>query len=301
MVINIAFSDKYLYSLPQGHRFPIEKYELVKQQLVYEGTATEGQFIDPGLVEEELILKVHDKQYWSALKELTLDAKSVRKIGLPLHEQSINRARNSVAGTVFSAQQALEKGIGLNLSGGTHHAYKTHGEGFCFLNDLAIAATFLLDTKEASQILIVDLDVHQGNGTAKIFEGDKRVFTFSMHGQNNYPLHKEKSDLDVALEAGISDHDYLNILFDKLNYLLKTVNPDFVFFQAGVDVFEGDKLGKLALTKEGVKNRDKLVISTCHQNNIPLTITMGGGYAKKLPDLIDAHCNTFRTAMHQFS
>uniref|UniRef100_UPI00404B868D histone deacetylase family protein n=1 Tax=Fulvivirga sp. TaxID=1931237 RepID=UPI00404B868D len=300
-MIKFAFSNKYIYPLPDGHRFPIEKYELVKEQLIYEGTIHEEQVYDPGLVDEKLILDVHTEEYWHSLRDLTIGVRAAKKIGLPVNEMSVNRARNSVAGTVSSALLAKERNIAINLSGGTHHAYASHGEGFCFLNDLAIAASYLLNSKIAHQILIIDLDVHQGNGTAKIFENDKRVFTFSMHGKANYPLHKEKSDLDIALPTGINDDDYLSVLSKNLNELVTKVNPDFVFFQAGVDVMKGDKLGKMNLTKEGVKQRDELVIESCKSYNIPIVITMGGGYSEKLKDLIEAHCNTFRVAVRLYS
>jgi acetoin utilization deacetylase AcuC-like enzyme len=300
-VIKFAFSNKYIYQLSDGHRFPIEKYELVKEQLIYEGTIHEEQVYDPGLVDEKLILDVHTEEYWHSLRDLTIGVRAAKKIGLPVNEMSVNRARNSVAGTVSSALLAKEHNIAINLSGGTHHAYASHGEGFCFLNDLAIAASYLLNSKIAHQILIIDLDVHQGNGTAKIFENDKRVFTFSMHGKANYPLHKEKSDLDIALPTGINDDDYLSVLSKNLNELVTKVNPDFVFFQAGVDVMKGDKLGKMNLTKEGVKQRDELVIESCKSYNIPIVITMGGGYSEKLKDLIEAHCNTFRVAVRLYS
>nr|WP_246202646.1 histone deacetylase [Fulvivirga lutimaris] len=287
--------------MPDGHRFPIEKYELVKEQLVYEGTIHEEQVYDPGLVDEKLILDVHTAEYWYSLRDLTIGIKAAKKIGLPVNEMSVNRARNSVAGTVSSALLAKEHSIAINLSGGTHHAYAGHGEGFCFLNDLAIAALHLLNNKLASRILIIDLDVHQGNGTAKIFENDKRVFTFSMHGKANYPMHKEKSDLDIALPTGINDKDYLTVLSKNIDELVTKINPDFVFFQAGVDVMKGDKLGKMHLSKAGVKQRDELVIERCKSYNIPLVITMGGGYSEKLKDLVEAHCNTFRTAVKHYS
>ncbi len=300
-MIELAFSDKYIYQLPEGHRFPIEKYELVKEQLVYEGTILENQLFDPGLVSEELIMSVHSKIYWSHLKRLSLPPKEVRRIGLPVTDLSVKRARNSVAGTVEASKRALENGLGINLSGGTHHAYADHGEGFCVLNDLAIASKNLINNYLIKQILIVDLDVHQGNGTAKIFEQDERVFTFSMHGENNYPLKKETSDLDIPLPKDTDDAYYLNTLSLNLKAVLKKIEPQFVFFQSGVDVMKGDKLGKLALTKEGVKQRDEIVIDMCKRLSIPLTITMGGGYSSKLLDLVDAHCNTFRTAIDHYS
>lgn len=298
--IKLAFSDKYIYDLPEGHRFPIEKYELVKQQLVYEGTISEDQVYDPGLATEEQILKVHTAAYWERLKTLSLDKKAVRKIGLPVNATSLKRAQNSVAGTISAARNALNVGVGINLAGGTHHAYADHGEGFCVLNDIAISALDLLSADKVSKILVVDLDVHQGNGTAKIFETDSRVFTFSMHGEHNYPLHKEKSDLDIALPLHCADQEYLDLLKQVLPDLLGNVKPDVVYFQAGVDVLAIDKLGKLSLTKAGLQQRDNLVIEACFQNQIPLVITMGGGYSQKLTDLVDAHCNTFRKAIATF-
>lgn len=296
-MIKLAFSDKYIYELPEGHRFPIEKYELVKQQLVHEGTITDEQVYNPGLASDVQILKVHTAQYWESLKTLSLDKKAIRKIGLPVTRCSLKRAQNSVAGTISAARYALKDGVGINLAGGTHHAYAGHGEGFCVLNDIAISAMGILSEDEAASILVIDLDVHQGNGTAKIFENDKRVFTFSMHGENNYPLHKEKSDLDVALPLNCDDDYYLQQLKNILPQLIASVSPDIIYFQAGVDVLATDKLGKLALTKHGVKQRDEFVIKSCHINKIPLVITMGGGYSQKLTDLVEAHCNTFRTAL----
>ncbi|MEP2770982.1 MAG: histone deacetylase [Fulvivirga sp.] len=299
-MIKLAFSNKYIYELPEGHRFPIEKYELVKQQLVYEGTIAEEQVYDPGLAIEEQILKVHTPEYWESLKTLSLDRKAIRKIGLPVTATSLKRAQNSVAGTITAAQNALKDGVGINLAGGTHHAYADHGEGFCVLNDIAISIKDLITINEVNKVLIVDLDVHQGNGTAKIFENDTRVFTFSMHGENNYPLHKEKSDLDVALPLNCSDQIYLEKLHQVLPDLIKTVKPDIVYFQAGVDVLAFDKLGKLALSKNGLKQRDEFVINACYEKQIPLVITMGGGYSQKLTDLVDAHCNTFRAAISSY-
>jgi acetoin utilization deacetylase AcuC-like enzyme len=300
-VIKFAFSSQYIYQLPEGHRFPIEKYELVKQQLVYEGTIYESQVFDPGLVDEALILSIHTKEYWERLKYLTLSHKEIRKIGLPVTEMSVKRSMNSVAGTVRSAENALEIGIGANLSGGTHHAYAGHGEGFCLLNDIAIATQYLLDQKSIKKILIVDLDVHQGNGTAKIFEKENRVFTFSVHGKENYPLHKEISDRDIELPKTVTDEQYLDVIKTNLNQLIESVKPEFIFYQSGVDVMIGDRLGKIGLSRGAVKHRDRIVISTCHQHTIPLVITMGGGYSKLLKDLVDAHCNTFREVVHLYS
>lgn len=299
-MIKLAFSDKYIYDLPEGHRFPIEKYVLVKEQLVYEGTIEERQLYDPGLATDDQILKIHSREYWQKLSTLSLDQKEIRKIGLPVTEISLMRARNSVAGTISAAKNALESGLGINLAGGTHHAYADHGEGFCVLNDIAIASKVMLDERLAGQILVVDLDVHQGNGTAKIFENEKRVFTFSIHGENNYPLKKEKSDLDIALPLQTNDEKYLKVLDEKLPELIDLTRPDIIFFQSGVDVLDTDKLGKLSLTKAGAKTRDEIVVKACKSHEIPLVITMGGGYSNRLADLLDAHCNTIRTALSAF-
>ncbi|MGK7389858.1 MAG: histone deacetylase family protein [Candidatus Cyclobacteriaceae bacterium M2_1C_046] len=296
----LAFSDKYFYKLPEGHRFPIDKYELVKEQLIYEGTITPDNIFDPGLIDQDIILLTHTPEYWNKLKNLQLSYREIRKIGLPVTEISVKRARNSVAGTVASADIALEEGVGMNLAGGTHHAYADHGEGFCALNDIAIASNYLLHGKKVSQILVVDLDVHQGNGTAAIFKDEPRVFTFSAHGANNYPLNKEKSDLDIAIPAGTTDEIYLNILYDHVPKVIEKVQPDIIFYQSGVDILHSDKLGKLAITKNGCKARDELVISHCKSSQIPLVITMGGGYTARLADLVDAHCNTFRSAIHHY-
>ncbi|MEQ8928127.1 MAG: histone deacetylase [Fulvivirga sp.] len=299
-MIKLAFSDKYIYKLPDGHRFPIDKYETVKEQLVYEGTVKESQIVDPGLVDEQWILQAHTEKYWKSLHELTILEKERKKIGLPLTELSVKRARNSVAGTLFAIDEALNHGLGINLSGGTHHAYESHGEGFCLLNDLAIGSKYLLNQKLASKILIVDLDVHQGNGTAHIFRKEDRVFTFSMHGKGNYPIKKEQSDLDIELQDRVSDDEYLSKLQTVLPYLIEKVSPDFILYQSGVDVMEGDRLGKMALTKEGVKQRDSFVLNCAKHNGIPLAVTMGGGYSAKFTNLVEAHCNTVRVGLDLF-
>jgi acetoin utilization deacetylase AcuC-like enzyme len=293
----IAWSGRFLYTLPEGHRFPIGKYELVKDQLLHEGTITEDNLYDPGLVDEETILLTHTADYWQKLKNLSLTPKEIRKIGLPVTELVVNRARNSVAGTISSAEHALEHGIGMNLAGGTHHAYADHGEGFCILNDIAIANNYLLYNQKAEKILIIDLDVHQGNGTAHIFRNEDRVFTFSIHGENNYPLIKEKSDLDIGLPVGTEDDYYLEVIREYVPEIIKKVQPDIIFYQSGVDILKNDKLGKVNISLKGTLIRDKIVIQSCHEENIPLVITMGGGYTATLRELVEGHCNTFRTAI----
>lgn len=292
----LATSDHYTLDLPAGHRFPIAKYALIKAQLLWQGIAEADDFYDPGLCAEGDILRVHTAEYWHKVRNLKLSPAEVRRLGLPQSPQLVRRSLSSSAGTVQSALHALHDGIALNLAGGTHHAFADRGEGFCVLNDQAIAAAHLLAHGLARQILIVDLDVHQGDGTAAIFADEPRVFTFSMHAGANYPLRKEVSDLDVPLALGTGDAEYLRILTDTLPALLTRVQPDFIFYQAGVDVLATDKLGKLALTPAGCRQRDALVLGLCHAHHIPVAATMGGGYSERLADIVDAHCATFGVA-----
>jgi acetoin utilization deacetylase AcuC-like enzyme len=296
----LATSERYSITLPTGHRFPIAKYELIREQLLWQGVAPPEDFYDPGLAREEDILRVHSADYWQRVRGLQLTAAEVRRLGLPQSPELVRRSLSSVAGTVQSARNALQDGIGLSLAGGTHHAFRDRGEGFCVLNDIAVAAAHLLHHGLARQVLVVDLDVHQGDGTASIFRAEPRVFTFSMHAGANYPLRKEQSDLDVPLALGTDDATYLRMLRDMLAPLLAQVQPDFIFFQAGVDVLATDKLGKLALSPEGCRQRDEYVLRLCQQHHLPVAVSMGGGYSERLSDIVDAHCNTFRMAYEVF-
>ena len=295
--LSIFFSDQYLYTLPDHHRFPIDKYILVKEQLVYQGIIQQTQLTDPGLCHEDDILRVHTSEYWQAVKTQSLPPRMVRRIGLPNTEFSVKRARSSVAGTIAAAESALQTGLGINLAGGTHHAYPDRGEGFSTLNDIAIASRRLLKRKLVDRILIVDLDVHQGNGNAFIFQNDPAVFTFSMHGKANYPLKKEQSDWDIGLPTGTEDKEYLALLEQALPKLIKQQQPQMVFYQSGVDVLATDKLGKLALSKEGCRRRDELVFEHCSLQRIPVVTTMGGGYSKRMADIVNAHCNTIQVGL----
>lgn len=295
-MLKIAFDPIYHHPLPQGHRFPMEKYSLLPEQLIYEGTCSEANFFAPGMLSETQILRSHREAYWQKLKTLSLSKAEERKTGFPLSAQLVERERRINQGTIECAIHALENGVALNIAGGTHHAYSDRGEGFCLLNDIAIASHYLLDRNLAKQILVVDLDVHQGNGTAEIMADEKRVFTFSMHGAKNYPLHKEKSDLDIELEDGIEDRDYLKILDRELKTLMDTVQPDFIFFQSGVDVLKTDKLGRLGMSIAGCKQRDQLVFEAAKNAAIPVVASMGGGYSERLADIVEAHANTYRLA-----
>ncbi|MBC6609834.1 histone deacetylase [Hymenobacter sp. BT507] len=292
----LATFDRYTLALPPTHRFPIAKYALIREQLLWQGIAPPDDFYDPGLCAEEDVLRVHTPEYWAKVRDQQLSPAEVRRLGLPQTPQLVLRSLSSSAGTLQSARHALREGVALNLAGGTHHAFADRGEGFCVLNDQAIAAAYLLHHQLARQVLIVDLDVHQGDGTASIFQHEPRVFTFSMHAGANYPLRKEQSDLDLPLPLGTTDAAYLDLLSQTLPHLLSEVQPDFVFYQAGVDVLSTDKLGKLALTKAGCQRRDELVLGLCRQRGLPVAVSMGGGYSERLADIVDAHCNTFRVA-----
>lgn len=299
-MIYIAHHQIYAHPLPEGHRFPMLKYELLPEQLKREGTCFENQFFAPNRIKDEHVLRTHSASYYKELLNLSLTKKQIRRIGFPLSEALIERECVIVQGTIKGCEHALLNGIAFNIAGGTHHAFYDRGEAFCLLNDQAIAANYLLHTKTVSQILIVDLDVHQGNGTAALFQNNPKVFTFSMHGKANYPFQKEKSDLDIALEDHTQDSEYLDLLEEHLGSLIKTLSPDFVFYLSGVDVLKEDKLGRLALSLEGAQKRDELVLSLCHEHKIPVQCSMGGGYAHDVNLIVEAHANTYRTAVNLF-
>jgi acetoin utilization deacetylase AcuC-like enzyme len=299
-MLKIAHSPIYQHPLPEGHRFPMLKYELIPEQLLYEGTCTQENFFSPNPVDEKWILRTHDKTYWEDLKNLRLDPKMIRKIGFPLSEQLVLRETIITQGSIDCSVYAQKYGISMNVAGGTHHAYTNRGEGFCLLNDVAIASNYLLDNGLATKILVIDLDVHQGNGTAEIFQNEPRVFTFSMHGKENYPLHKEHSDLDIELKTFTKDDEYLAILFETLPKLFQEQKPDFLFYISGVDILETDKLGKLSVSIQGCYRRDEFVFEQAIKNKLPIVVSMGGGYSPKITDIIEAHCNTFRLAEKMF-
>ena len=278
----------------------MEKYDLLPKQLMYDGTCIQEDFFVPKPIDLSIIERVHEPEYIKKLRTLTLNKSEARKIGFPLSKELVEREIIIAGGTIQGSMKAFETGIAMNIAGGTHHAFKGHGEAFCLLNDQAIAAQYLLDKKLVDRILIVDLDVHQGNGTAEIFQSNPNVFTFSMHGQKNYPFHKEQSDLDIALEDDCNDADFLRILKKILPGLIAKTRPDFIFYLCGVDVLKTDKLGRLGLTVAGCKQRDVFVLELCKKNNIPVQCSMGGGYSKEIKVIVDAHANTFRAAKHIF-
>jgi acetoin utilization deacetylase AcuC-like enzyme len=295
-MLKIAYHPIYCHPLPEGHRFPMEKYELLPRQLIHEGTCREENFFEPEFPDPKYILNVHQTDYFERLQDLKLSNKEIRRSGFPLSQALVNREMIIADGTMKAVHYSLQHGIAFNIAGGTHHAFTDHAEAFCLLNDQAIAARYLQQERMASKILIVDLDVHQGNGTAEIFRNDPSVFTFSMHGKGNYPFKKEESDLDIEIPDGSGDQEYLNILKDTLPDLIKKQKPDFIFYLSGVDILETDKLGRLSCTLNGSKERDRFVLQTCHNLNIPVQCSMGGGYSKEIKIILEAHANTYRLA-----
>jgi acetoin utilization deacetylase AcuC-like enzyme len=299
-ILKIAYNPIYAHPLPEGHRFPMLKYELIPAQLLHEGSITAGNIFSPAICPDEIVLWTHDKVYLDKLHQQTLSAKEQRHIGFPQSPALTQRELVITQGTIDCCHYAIQNGVAINVAGGTHHAFAGRGEGFCMLNDMAVAANYLLHNNIARQILIIDLDVHQGNGTAKLFENEKRVFTFSMHGRHNYPFHKEKSDLDLPLKDGITDNDYLHLLKTILPQLIETIQPDFAFFLAGVDILDTDRYGKLKVSLQGCRQRDEFVFTVLQKHRIPCAVTMGGGYSADVKIITDAHCNTFRAAIKIF-
>ncbi len=294
-MLKVAFHSQYIHPLPDGHQFPMGKYQLLAEQLMYEGTLESTHFFEPGICSDEHILTTHHRNYFTRLNELELTPREQRVSGFVHNKELIVREKRIMEGTRMCAEWALLSGAAMNIAGGTHHAYSNRGEGFCLLNDQAIAANWLLNQKYAQQILIIDLDVHQGNGTAELFQNSESVFTFSMHGKNNYPLKKESSHRDVELADGTNDYEYLTMLEFNLEEILLDFSPDFVFYQCGVDVLETDKLGRLSLSIEGCKKRDDYVFELVKKLKVPIVCTMGGGYSQEIKVIIEAHANTFRS------
>ena len=292
----IAFHPIYKHPLPEDHKFPMLKYDLLPQQILLEGIAEESDFFAPEPIDLQHVLAVHEKEYVDSLLNLSLTAKAQRKIGFPLSAELVERELRIAQGTISGCERSLQTGVAFNIAGGTHHAFSNRGEAFCMLNDQAIAAHYLLEKKWASKILIIDLDVHQGNGTAEIFQNNPKVFTFSVHGKTNYPFRKEESDLDIALADQTSDDEYLKIISETVPKLIEREKPDFIFYLSGVDILATDKLGRLGCTIEGCKKRDEIVFSNCKNYEIPVQVSMGGGYSPEIKTIINAHTNTYRVA-----
>ena len=299
-ILKIAYDPIYAHPLPEGHRFPMLKYELIPGQLLYEGTITHENIFAPQPCSREIVLLTHHEAYLDKLMNQHLSPREQRVIGFPQSPALTQRELMIAQGTIDCSAYAMQNGVAMNIAGGTHHAFADRGEGFCMLNDQAIAANYLLANNLVKKVLIIDLDVHQGNGTAKLFENDNRVFTLSMHGKNNYPFRKEKSDLDIELLDGTNDETYLKLLSNALPGIIKNVQPDIAFYLSGVDVLSTDKFGKLKLSIDGCKQRDEFVFTQLHNNKIPCVVSMGGGYSADVKIITEAHCNTFRVAKEIF-
>ena len=299
-MLKIAYSEVFRYVVPEKHRFPMQKYTMIPERLLREGTITLDNFFAPKRLTEAEILTTHTEEYWYKLKTQTLTRKEARPIGFEMTEALVDRGRHIAHATYECALYAQQYGVAMNVAGGTHHAFAGHGEGFCVFNDVCIASNLLLNRGQASKILVVDLDVHQGNGNASIMADEPRVFIFSMHGAKNYPFRKQISDLDIELDNDTGDEEYLRVLKDTLPRLLDEVAPDMIFYQSAVDVLATDKLGKLALTQAGCEARDEYVLQQAKDADIPVAIVMGGGYSEDIEDVVEAHCNTFRIAQQLY-
>ena len=276
------------------------KYELIPEQLIRENTCVDENFFSPGKIDSKIVLKTHQKEYFNRFISLRLSKKEIREIGFPLSQELVDRELQIAQGTVSGVNYSLKNGISMNIAGGTHHAFYDRGEAFCMLNDQAIAANYIIQEGLFKKILIIDLDVHQGNGTASLFNSNPNVYTLSFHGKKNYPFRKEKSDLDIEFDDNTNDKEYLKVLKETIPKVIDQFEPEFIFYLSGVDVLQNDKLGRLSLTLNGCKERDKFILQTCKVNSIPVQVSMGGGYSIVLKNIIEAHSNTFRLAQEIF-
>ncbi len=299
-MLKIAFNNNYIYPLEENHRFPMIKYELIPEQLIRENTCVDENFFSPSKIDSKIVLKTHQKEYFNRFTSLKLSKKEIREIGFPLSQELVDRELQIAQGTVSGVNYSLKNGISMNIAGGTHHAFYDRGEAFCMLNDQAIAANYIIQEGLFKKILIIDLDVHQGNGTASLFNSNPNVYTLSFHGKKNYPFRKEKSDLDIEFDDNTNDNEYLKVLKETIPKVIDQFEPEFIFYLSGVDVLQNDKLGRLSLTLNGCKERDKFILQTCKNNSIPLQVSMGGGYSIVLKNIIEAHSNTFRLAQEIF-
>ena len=297
--MRVFYTPRYYAEIGDGHIFPIRKFELVRDKLLAEGTLDPSELSEPTPASIEDVRRVHTEDYVSRLCDGTLTDKEIRRLGLPWSESLVTRSFYAVGGTIAAALQSLNDGYSSNLAGGTHHSFPDRGEGFCVLNDVAIAIRTMRSRGLIQRAAIVDCDVHQGNGTATIFAEDTETFTFSMHGANNYPLFKAHSSLDIELPDHTSDAEYLTVLSTNLEHVFEH-QPEIVFYLAGADPFGGDKLGKLSLTIDGLRSRDTAVLRACYEREVPVTTVMSGGYGKQISDTVEIHCNTIRAVKDVF-
>ncbi len=296
MALKCFYTDHFVLPLPTDHRFPMRKYSLLRERIVAEGIIRPEDMRVPEAASDEDILRAHDADYLQRVQSGTLSAKEIRRIGFPWTPEMVERSRRSSGATMAACRVALVEGMAVNLAGGTHHAFRDHGEGYCVFNDSAIAARAMQAEGRVRRVVVLDCDVHQGNGTASILQGDPTIFTFSIHGEKNFPYHKEQSDMDVELLDGTGDQVYLDILEEGIQRALAMSSADLAIYLAGADPFEGDRLGRLKLTKNGLRQRDELVLSLCKAQRLPVAITMAGGYARNVDDIADIHTATVRVA-----
>ena len=299
-MLKIAFDPIFKHHLKVGHRFPMEKYELIPENLLRKNICKSDNFFSPSPIKKQLLLSTHEEDYYNNLINLSLSKLHTRQIGFPLSEDLIMREHVIAQGTIQNTRYAQQYGVSMNIAGGTHHAFRDRPGAFCMLNDQAIASNYLIDNNLAKRVMIVDLDVHQGDGTASIFEHQDSVFTISFHGEKNYPFKKQNSDFDLPFDDNTDDRAYLNALEKHLPRLVDLFEPDFMFYLAGVDVLKTDKIGRLGLSMAGCKARDRFVLTLCKEQNIPVQVSMGGGYSVQLKNIIDAHSNTFELAQEIF-
>ncbi len=295
-MLHVWSSSRYTLPLPPGHRFPIEKYEMVRQRVVEEGIVRAEHVHDPERVSVDDLLLVHTADYVTRFLEGALGGEEMRRIGFPWSPALVERSLRAVGGTVAAAAAALERGVAMNLAGGTHHAFPDRGEGFCVFNDVAVAIRALMRAGRVERAVVIDLDVHQGNGTHAIFADEPRVVTFSMHGRNNYPFRKVPGTLDVELEDGTGDAGYLALLEQALPRVIARGRPDLAIYLAGADAHERDRLGRLRLTFDGLARRDGIVLGACREVGIPVAVVIAGGYGRDIADTVAVHVRTARTA-----
>jgi acetoin utilization deacetylase AcuC-like enzyme len=294
--MKIFYCDHFVLPLPAEHRFPMSKYALLRERVVASGIVSPDDLIVPEAATDEQLLRAHDLDYVERVKNGQMTDREMRRIGFPWTPQMVERSRRSSGATMAACRAALEDGVAVNLAGGTHHAFRDHGEGYCVFNDSPIAARAMQAEGRARRIVILDCDVHQGNGTASILAGDPTIFTFSIHGARNYPFHKERSDLDVELEDGTDDETYLQALEKGVKQALYDAQADLAIYLAGADPYQGDRLGRLKVTKEGLARRDRLVLGLCQEWGVPVAITMAGGYAVDVADIVAIHFQTVAIA-----
>lgn len=298
--MSIFYTDVFVLPLPESHKFPMSKYSLLRQRLASSGLIDEYDLKIPPAATDEQLLRVHSEEYLANVKTGGLTYHELRRIGFPWTPQMVERSRRSTGATIAAAEAALQHGLGINLAGGTHHAFRDKGEGYCVFNDSVVAARHWQAAGRLQRVLIVDADVHQGNGTASLVRDDDTIFAFSIHGEKNFPYHKETSDLDVALPDRIGDDDYLVALESGLQQAIERSCPDLVMYLAGADPFEKDRFGRLKLTKQGLLKRDRLVMNICGSRGFPLTVAMAGGYAPDVRDTVDIHFGTVSMAIEMF-